>query len=73
MTTLRDKAKGINQEAFQDGESLGIMASYLHEDVKEAVLTIKKYWAGLYGSDDVSNIIWNNTWNKIHKIFGDFK
>ena len=59
---LRDKAKGINQEAFQDGKSLGIMASYVHSDVKEAVIKLKNYTAGC---DEFHKLI--------DEIFGDFE
>lgn len=78
MKTLRDKAKGINQEAFQEGKSLGIMASYKHEDVREAILQEREdlrnlifELAKVYGS---AILYYNKKIDDIHSNrFGNFE
>lgn len=52
MKTLRDKAKGINQ-VTKDGK---LLASYLHEDVREAILQER---------EDLRNLIF-----ELAKVYG---
>ncbi len=81
MNPLREKAIGINEEAFQvdletgEKKSLGIMASYLHKDVKEAVLEFERYLIlkGSLNSRTKRFLEPQETYNKFKQIMGNFE
>lgn len=75
MKKLRDKAKGINK-VTKDGK---LLASYLHEDVKEAVFEFEKILKNFditklntIGISDNPYCIISYIQEKFKEIFGDF-